>query len=216
MNRSAKMLLVLALGAACAGSGPDDHGDGVGAGDDAPAPRIDAAPGGLDAGTPGDPPASFHCDVMGGVCVDPAAHLAWEHAPPATPLAWSAAKARCEGLALAGGGWRLPKIQELRSLIRGCANTEIGGACGATDPTCTYRACMAGCDQCPSTIVNGVRPCFWPPELGGSCDAAHWSGTAYQDSVDPGAWYVDFGNGAFVHGWLASQPLLVRCVRDAP
>lgn len=208
----ARSLLVVTL---CAGCAVTDEPGGEAPADDAPIGGDAGAAGGRDAAPASDAPTTFHCDPLAGTCVDPAAHLEWEHAPPATPLAWNAAKARCAGLALAGGGWRLPKIQELRGLIRGCANTALGGACGATDPTCTYRACMAGCDQCPSTIVNGMRTCFWPPELGGSCDAAHWSGTDYQDSVDPGAWYVDFGNGAFVHGWLQSSPLLVRCVRDA-
>jgi hypothetical protein len=208
----ARSLLAFTLCAGCAVT-DDPAGEAPG---DPTTPGGDAGPTVTgDAAPPADAPAAFHCDPQAGTCVDPVAHLEWEHAPPATPLAWSAAKARCAGLSLAGGGWRLPRIQELRALIRGCANTALGGACGATDPTCTYRACMAGCDQCPSTVVNGMRTCFWPAELGGSCDAAHWSSTAYQDSVDPGAWYVDFGNGAFVHGWLASQALLVRCVRDA-
>jgi hypothetical protein len=180
-------------------------------------PDTDGTPSHPDAGAAagGDPPApdAGGCAPSSDTCFDPATGLTWQNPSADQPLTWSAAKAYCEHLPLAGGGWRLPKVQELRSLIRGCTNTELGGPCRATDPECAHRACMQGCDQCPTVIVNGVKECLWAPWLLGSCERAHWSSTAYADSIDPGAWYVDFGHGAFVHGWLQSQPLLARCVR---
>lgn len=166
-----------------------------------------AAPDGASGGS------AMGCDPQGGTCFDPATGLTWQNPAGAETLTFAEARAHCAGLSLAGGGWRLPRVQELRSLIRGCPNTALGGACRASDPSCTYRACMEGCDQCSTTIINGVKECLWGPEMRGSCELAHWSSSIYADSIDPGAWYVDFGNGAFVHGWLQSQPLLVRCVR---
>jgi hypothetical protein len=199
--------LALAAACSCASGGhpgddaSDDDGDRGDGGDAGGRPREDAAGGALG------------CD--GTTCLDPASGLTWEDPPAAPLLDWPAAVARCAALDLGGGGWRLPRIQELRSLIRGCPNTALGGACLATEPDCTVRACMAGCDQCPSTIVNGEHTCLWPAELHGACDIAYWSGTEYTDSIDPGAWYVGFGDGAFVHGMLQALPMRTRCVRGA-
>ena len=43
--------------------------------------------------------------------------LVWPHRPSAGKLDWAAAKAWCEGLGLAGGGWRLPSRKELETLV---------------------------------------------------------------------------------------------------
>jgi len=215
MLRRALLVSLGILPLACAAARDDSP---VGA--DGPAltsPAADAAPGGTPPAPPSPaidaaPPATgLTCDDA--VCVDPTTGLSWQNPPDDVARTWADAVAYCQGLALRGGGWRLPKIQELRSVIKGCPNTALGGACQATDPTCTTRACMAGCDQCDTTIINNVIVCLWAPGLAGSCSGAHWSSTDYADSIDPGAWYVDYGHGAFVHGYLRSQRLHVRCVR---
>ncbi len=51
-----------------------------------------------------------------GTWEDPVSGLCWQEPPSAQPFTWQAAAAHCEAL-----GLRLPKIQELRSLLRGCA-----------------------------------------------------------------------------------------------
>jgi hypothetical protein len=202
MHRHALLPLALGLFGCAVASEEPARRDATGAEPPTdPAPAIDAAP----AST------GLTCDDA--TCVDPSTGLTWQSPPDDTARTWADAVAYCEALTIAGGGWRLPRVQELRSLIRGCPNTALGGACRATDPGCTVRACMEGCDQCATTIVNDEPVCLWAPGLRGSCRQAHWSATEYTDSIDPGAWYVDFGHGAFVHGWLRSQPLRVRCVR---
>ena len=45
------------------------------------------------------------------------AGLCWEEPPPEDLMQWGGAAVHCNGL---GDGWRLPLIQELRGLIRGC------------------------------------------------------------------------------------------------
>ena len=48
----------------------------------------------------------------------------------------------CQSLSLAGhSDWRLPNLDELRTLIKGCDPTETGGVCEAT------QICEQGCDH---------------------------------------------------------------------
>lgn len=212
MDRHPSWPLLTALLAGCAiAAEPTASHDAPGA--DLPA-APDARASSHDAPPPVDaPPGAPGLTCGAATCFDPATGLTWQSPADGAARTWDDAVAYCDALPLDGGGWRLPKVQELRSLIHGCPNTALGGACRATDPGCTTRACMEGCDQCATTIINDEPVCLWAPGLSGSCAQAHWSATIYADSVDPGAWYVDFGHGAFVHGWLRSEPLRVMCVR---
>lgn len=67
--------------------------------------------------------------------------------------AWAEANTYCQNLVWgdpAKEDWRLPTISELRTLVRGCADTQTGGGCGFTDSclagTCYTGEC-AGCTQ---------------------------------------------------------------------
>ena len=45
-----------------------------------------------------------------------AADLEWQKQPAPNEMNWASAKSYCQGLALAGGGWRLPSKDELLAL----------------------------------------------------------------------------------------------------
>src|SRR4030042_1163627 len=75
-----------------------------------------------------DDEASVECEEN--ICTDPVSGLTWQKAPPSKYLSWEEAITYCEELSVAGGGWHLPTISELRSLIRGCDATGTGGSCG--------------------------------------------------------------------------------------
>ena len=72
-----------------------------------------------------------------GFWIDETSGLVWQDPPRdsvGTGVDFWAAADYCAGLG--DGGWRLPDINELRSLIRGCPATELGGECAISDPEC--------------------------------------------------------------------------------
>jgi hypothetical protein len=125
---------------------------------------MDAGTAAIDAGvSPMDAGVGRACD--GGGCSGPDPHMViLEPGTPralsiaATKLEWmnppgtsdvAGALAYCDALVLGGhDDWRLPTIDELRSLIRGCANTVTGGPCGASDTCRSGDRCYGGCTRC--------------------------------------------------------------------
>ena len=72
-------------------------------------------------------------------------------------------------------GITVPIIQELRSLIDGCPQNEIGGGCGVIDPDCLASGCSGSCTPCDAGSGPGEDGCYW--EMGiwsGACDT-YWS-----------------------------------------
>ena len=69
-------------------------------------------------------------DKGGGVVFDSVSLLEWEQSPNPAQLAYGDAKNYVSGLGLAGGGWRLPTIANLRGLY-----DDIAAATGCTDCT---------------------------------------------------------------------------------
>jgi len=160
---------------------------------------------------PEGPPAPTH-----GTWTDSATGLTWQVLYDGyTPtLRWQEAVAFCEDLDLDGGGWRLPDIGELRSLIRGCPTTEAGSETCDVDPdVCLSSSCVAGdlCAECP--LYEGPSPvkrCYWPEEVEGDC-VRYWSSSKISD-FGYDAWMVGFEAGAVYHQGTGSDER-VRCVR---
>lgn len=147
-----------------------------------------------------------------GTWVDPATGLRWQQSPADKKVAWSGAPAYCAGLELGGySDWRLPRIGELRSLIRGCPSTETGGSCGVTN-TCLGAACKnKACDGCTENEGPNAG-CYWAPELTGNC-GWYWSSDLVQGSTTS-TWVVVY-EGAYIYQ-STQLPLLgnyIRCVR---
>lgn len=118
------------------------------------------------------------------------------------------AKAACEKLALCGReDWRMPTIDELRTLIRGCPSTQTGGSCAVRAGGCLMSSCQAGCAGCG--VATNQLP-YWPVALGASA-LQHCSTTEVSNYPD-NSWGVDFANGAV--GEFESYPTCsLRCVR---
>ncbi len=170
------------------------------------------------------------CDD-GGLCVPPAGS-ALENGcdgtvrDPATGLVWQqafggsrefgAARVLCDNLATAGhDDWRLPGIDELRTLIVGCPATAGDGPCpihdGCTSTTCDSPDC-AGCalDAGPGPAGAYLDPAFEPDLL----QTWFWSVTQLDATEDP-AFVVEFDK-ARVHWYVTSVTKMgVRCVRGS-
>ena len=152
---------------------------------------------------------------------DPMSGLTWQVKPTGGGMTWSNAKAHCASLSLDGGGWHLPTISELRSLIRNCLGTKTGGPCEVTD-SCVAYSCWEK-ETCASCFGGACSGCCWPDEMLEAYCGVYWSSsvTANPININPpyilsNAWVINFGAG-FVASGVASGDLastfLVRCVR---
>ncbi len=152
--------------------------------------------------------------------LDPEVDLCWQDPPLKDSMYWYNAISYCDELDRGGHqDWRLPDIDELISLMCGCANGEVVGdltpsecemtpaGCAATD-TCDG---LSNCNYCSTLDGPGAGGCFWDPSLNGNC-FWYWSSTS-SAADPPGAWYVDFHQG-YVYSYPKSINNLVRCVRD--
>ena len=52
-----------------------------------------------------------------GIVTDTSTKLQWQDDAVGSAMSWEAAIAQCEGLELDGTGWRLPNINELKSIV---------------------------------------------------------------------------------------------------
>jgi hypothetical protein len=78
-----------------------------------------------------------------GVELDPESGFAWLRQGFLTVAEGTSA---CAALNVGGvSGWRLPSIDEVRSLISGCAGAE---ACALSDPSCLRMSCGTTCSTC--------------------------------------------------------------------
>jgi uncharacterized protein (TIGR02145 family) len=144
---------------------------------------------------------------------DPNTGLTWMVEPSGQHYDWKEAISYCRKLSLEGEGWRLPTINELRTLIRGCPSTATGGSCKVTDSclswgSCSSRGTSKDCKGC-SGSKGPTNGCYWPKELQGKCDF-YWSSSPVEDRSDF-AWYVQFYTGSVYDGSGMNFP--IRCVR---
>ena len=146
----------------------------------------------------------------GGTWTDPGSGLTWQNPPAESQMPWQEAMDYCEDLTLDGGGWRLPTISELRSLIRGCAATQTGGSCGVDDGCLSYSSCWSNqCSDC-SYDEGPDDGCYWPVEAEGPC-SLYWSSSSREDYVSL-AWRVSFSSGGVPY-YSKDGSYDVRCVR---
>ncbi len=159
-----------------------------------------------------DDSAPMNCNPDGTCCTDPTTGLMWQNGPTVGTIGyvWADAKTYCTSLTWCGySDWRLPDIDALRSLIRGCTDTESGGACGVTDNCLDLRCRNAACAQC-SGSGPGPGGAFWPPEITGDI-SSYWSSSAVADA-NGYEWYVGFYFG-IVYFAGVDVATSVRCVR---
>lgn len=121
---------------------------------------------------------------------------------------WEAAKTYCEGLDYAGhDDWRLPNIDELKTLVKGCDKTN---QCAVTVEKPGYNegylTTEAACKGCGSGN-------YLPAELGQHNEYPYWSSTEDPTS-NKRVWTVNFLTGAVVHDYTTANQY-TRCVRGS-
>jgi len=148
----------------------------------------------------------------GGECTDEAASLVWQQRPSQQIFRWDEALTYCDQLELGGeSGWRLPTVDELRSLVRDCDAARPGGICGVTE-SCREPWCgQENCNGCPWNEGPGANGCYWPPELEGDC-WGYWSLSKLDDGTNSSAWYLVFDSGK-IGALLLGSEYFARCVR---
>jgi len=156
--------------------------------------------------------ANGQCRTDPGCWRDLTTNLLWQVDPEAKYYQLADAKSLCTNLSLCGfDDWSLPDIDQLRSLIRGCANTQTGGACGITT-SCLTDACEAACVPCEE-MMGPYSGCYTDPGVGGPC-SLYWSTSTYHsESRDTTrARFVGF-TGAVIGAADTTDGGYVRCVR---
>lgn len=178
---------------------------GSGAGD------LNSGTGGTGAGSGGggSPFASDDGPCVGG-WRDASTELCWQEPGDLRKHNHEEATAYCAALTIDGkAGWRVPSIDESRTIIIRCpANTGHEGTCAVHDDSASVDVGpdCSGCD--------GIA-CTWPSQLSGTCGWLYWSSSEVADWPGQGVWIVNFSFGSI--GWDSPiENFLVRCVRDAP
>jgi hypothetical protein len=175
----------------------------------------------VDTDTDSDTDTDVDACSASGTWYDWETGLCWQNPSSVDSFNWNNAATYCNNLSLGGyDDWRLPKIQELISLLRGCVNGVSTGdlstsECGVSDPDCLGDACCdAACNYCDELAGPDDDPdgCYWVPELEGPC-TLYWS-SSYTNYVSY-AWFVFF-NAGMVYSFDKSYTYCARCVRGGP
>jgi len=156
-------------------------------------------------------------DSEADVWADPSSGLMWQNGREVGQVGrpWRLANRYCRYLTWGGySDWRLPTIDELRSLIRGCGATAPGGACGVTDACraddCWNESCV-GCDFLEGPGVDGV---YWPAGVTGYyswyTNYPYWSSSLVVGYSDV-AWQVFFEDAGI---YSSAGYVAMRCVRS--
>jgi formylglycine-generating enzyme required for sulfatase activity len=167
--------------------------------------------------------------------LDPSTSLCWQDPPSTEVWNWYEATGTAHaaynpdgdidpcGQGTWGGktDWRVPDINELKSLIRGCANGSptsdlSASTCRVNDPTCLGSDCdeYTDCNGCSISGGPGTEGYYLDPIMAGSFDGYYWSTTSLSDYPNVG-WHVNYESGG-VHsnGKASNVTEHVRCVRD--
>ena len=149
----------------------DDSGDSAADSDTGTAPDDD-----------GQLPELPECDTPS--CTDSENSLIWSGKTTAT-YNWSDSKSYCENQ---GGGWRLPTIDELRTLVLNCAETATNGACNVKE------GCLKDSSPCYVTANCMSKNC--PTRNDGSYsrlgDTDYLWSSSETDGDASRAWYLNF------------------------
>jgi hypothetical protein len=152
-------------------------------------------------------------DVAGeGTWTDTATCLMWQDPPVEQHRLWDKATEYCSTLELGGyDDWRLPTLDELRSLAAGCPATVTEGTCGVTND-CLENSCWSeDCKGCPELQGPSPEGCYRLSSLTGNCMTT-WTSTVAPDQPED-VWTVGFGGCHILRYAKTFATINTRCVR---
>ena len=176
-------------------------------------------------------PAMTDCD---GGKLDLATNLCWQDLPSGYEMNWYEAAGVYDDTSnpdtldycgdLDHGGhsdWRLPNIDELKSLLRGCQDGTATGylrssLCEMTPAGCAETDTCSGisnCLGCSYLSGPGADGCYWNSTLTGTC-WPYWSSSSYT-YYEVYAWCVSFRYGDVFFNYKSNSSH-ARCVRGGP
>lgn len=141
------------------------------------------------------------------IWTDPLTNLEWLiDGNPVMGKTWDDANNYCKSK----GNWRLPNLDELRTLIVNCANTQTGGECPASNFCADTYACVG---EEGSPCFGCSSDCYLTDDLVSSwgCNIFVWSSTKASDDSSL-AWGVEFSR-AMVTTASTIYTQAARCVR---
>jgi Protein of unknown function (DUF1566) len=111
-----------------------------------------------------DAPVGRYTYPQDGVVYDTQARLTWQRGTDPMPETWANGMTYCQTLALAGGGWRLPSVKELQTIIDESVDTLGGKA--ALDAR-AFPGAPAALDWWSSSLVADDPHAVWIVRPGG-------------------------------------------------
>jgi len=152
---------------------------------------------------------------------DPDSGLMWSVSETGL-INWNDAEQDCQVLSTTDySDWRMPTIDELRTLVRDCPQTAPGGTCPASE-SCSLNTCLGNYGDC--TCEPKTQSCDYLPEplkKAWSCHAFYWSSTTvtHKDWGELNqAWGINFTSASITTKTKdltpnTIQPTVVHCIR---
>lgn len=147
-------------------------------------------------------PAQTQAQASSAITAERIGNLYWSEKGP-KKMNLTEAQGYCRRLNESGiSGWRLPTIDELRTIIRSCPGSQSGGACkvsenkGCLAPNCISSACKCGSNNMGKYSVFGDKEYLWS------------SSEKSSDRV----YTVDFSHAEINHQYIGNS-YYVRCVK---
>lgn len=136
-------------------------------------------------------------------CKDSSSSLIWSK-KSSDKLSWSSADTYCKNLTDGGlGGWKMPAIYELRTLIKDCTYTQSSGSCMIAEG-CLAESCTKNCYACTASSSGEYS------KLGDNDTL--WSSSGMEGNIYY-MWVLGFDAAVFDYAKKASATYKVRCVR---
>jgi hypothetical protein len=149
---------------------------------------------------------------------DNATKLMWQKGT-VTLKSWEEGNNYCATLNTGGfSDWRLPTINELRTLIKECPSSEIGGTCNVSDNCTDFIRCALVTNRPKNSTrecycEQPKQGCYWDNDVWGNTCASLWT-SVKADQAPTWHWNISFRTAFFGQGVYHKEGMTFKCTRD--